>query len=367
MPKRKTHEQYIKEVNNLFNDEYTILGRYINSNTKIKIRHNTCNNTYEQIAGSILSGRRCPFCFGTHKTTTKEFQNELDTLYKDEFIVLEEYINAHTPILIKHNICNKEYKVAPHSIRRGAYCRYCSKKATMTKNEFEKQIYNLVGNEYSVIGEFYNTSTKVSLKHNVCGNEWMVLPTHFLYSGSRCPYCDITRKKTHEDFVEIVKKLTGDEYKVLGKYVNISTKIKMKHITCGNEYYVRPCDFIHSMSRCPKCKLSKGEQNIKNFLDKHKIVYVQQKTYETLVSDTKKYLSYDFYLPDYNLLIEYQGQQHEYPVDLFGGEKKFIRQQKFDKQKRDYAKLHNISLLEIWYYNFDKIETILTEKLKLCA
>ena len=85
------------------------------------------------------------------------------------------------------------------------------------------------------------------------------------------------------------------------------------------------------------------------------------------MSDNNRHLSYDFYLPDYNLLIEYQGQQHEYAVDWFGGEEKFVRQQEFDTQKRNYAKNHDIHLLEIWYYDFENIENILTKELKLCA
>lgn len=67
-------------------------------------------------------------------------------------------------------------------------------------------------------------------------------------------------------------------------------------------------------------------------------------------------LSYDFYLPKYNLLIEYQAEQHDHQCGIFGS---FERQQEHDRRKRKYAEEFNISLLEIWYYNFDKIEEIL--------
>lgn len=76
-----------------------------------------------------------------------------------------------------------------------------------------------------------------------------------------------------------------------------------------------------------------------------------------------KKLSYDFYLPQYNLLIEFQGKQHEQPIEYFGGEEKFKTQQEHDKRKREYAKLHNINLLEIWHYDINNIEKILTETL----
>jgi very-short-patch-repair endonuclease len=77
-------------------------------------------------------------------------------------------------------------------------------------------------------------------------------------------------------------------------------------------------------------------------------------------------LSYDFFLPEYNLLIEYQGEQHEKYIKGFHKNKKaFINQQEHDKRKREYAKNHNIKLLEIWYYDFDNIEQILDKELQL--
>lgn len=60
-------------------------------------------------------------------------------------------------------------------------------------------------------------------------------------------------------------------------------------------------------------------------------------------------LSYDFYLPKYNLLIEYQGRQHYAPIELFGGEEGLKIRRKYDNKKRAYAKSHSIDLLEISY------------------
>ena len=76
-------------------------------------------------------------------------------------------------------------------------------------------------------------------------------------------------------------------------------------------------------------------------------------------------LSYDFYLPTYNLLIEAQGQQHITPKELFGGEEQFQKQQEHDKRKRDYAEANGYKLLEIWYYDYDRIEEILNKELEV--
>ena len=53
------------------------------------------------------------------------------------------------------------------------------------------------------------------------------------------------------------------------------------------------------------------------------------------------------------------------PIDIFGGEEAFQIQQEHDRRKREYSKLHNINLLEIWYYDINKIEEIMTKALGL--
>ena len=73
--------------------------------------------------------------------------------------------------------------------------------------------------------------------------------------------------------------------------------------------------------------------------------------------------SFDFYLPDYNLLIEYQGQQHERSVDFFGGKEKFEAQKEIDRKKKEYAQSNHYDFLEIWYRDYDNIESILNKKI----
>ena len=46
-------------------------------------------------------------------------------------------------------------------------------------------------------------------------------------------------------------------------------------------------------------------------------------------------------------------------------ELKFARQQEHDRRKREYAKQNNIDLLEIWYWDYDNIEDILSNKLNI--
>ena len=76
-------------------------------------------------------------------------------------------------------------------------------------------------------------------------------------------------------------------------------------------------------------------------------------------------LRFDFYLPDYNLLIECQGEQHKRWIEGWQTKKDFEDLQIHDKRKKDYCKKNNIKLIEIWYNEIDKIEEILINKLNL--
>ena len=87
-----------------------------------------------------------------------------------------------------------------------------------------------------------------------------------------------------------------------------------------------------------------------------------QHKYDNLRGVNNGLLSYDFYLEQYNLLIEYQGQYHDGTARNQTKEQ-FEIQQEHDRRKKEYTKSHNIELLEIWYWDFDNIETILNNKL----
>ena len=72
----------------------------------------------------------------------------------------------------------------------------------------------------------------------------------------------------------------------------------------------------------------------------------------------------DFFVPLFNIAIEYNGEQHYKPVRPFGGTLSFKRQQERDNALRQYCIEHEITLIEIPYWDYDNIETILNKELK---
>jgi len=73
----------------------------------------------------------------------------------------------------------------------------------------------------------------------------------------------------------------------------------------------------------------------------------------------------DFYLPSNNIIIEYNGIQHYKQKEYFGGDNALEQQQERDMALRQYCKEHNIKLIEIPYWDYDNIETILNKELDI--
>ena len=142
--------------------------------------------------------------------------------------------------------------------------------------------------------------------------------------------------------------------------------IKCQKDETHGSYFVGCLNFTSNGRRCPICKESHGERKIREYLTKNNIEFIPQKTFPKLLGTGNKALSYDFYIPFKNLLVEFQGEQHYRPVDFSSkdmeqAENNFENQQEHDRRKREYAKLNNIDLLEISYLQKDKIEEILNE------
>lgn len=122
----------------------------------------------------------------------------------------------------------------------------------LTTEEFKQRVYDLVADEYLVLGEYQKSSEKIKMKHIKCGEIYHVKPSNFL-KGNRCPLC-VGRgvKKTHSRFKQEVYDLVKDEYLLLSTYQGNNKKVSFKHIPCGHLYEVTPANFL-SGRRCPKC------------------------------------------------------------------------------------------------------------------
>lgn len=370
-----TNDTYCQKIIDLFQGNIILLSNYIDNKTNIKYKNINCGHEWEAKPFLILEAESdCPICHGNRKKTTDEFKSEVYNLVKNEYTVLGEYKNTSVKIEIIHNNCGNKYMVSPRDFLNGKRCPKCQHRSyKKTTEEFKQEVYKLVGNEYTVLSDYITGKDKVLIKHNNCGNEYMVTPSKFL-SGDRCPICSIeTRRqkqvKSHDQFIKEVYSLVGNEYTVIGKYINAKTKIKLKHNLCGSEYYVKPGNFLNNNRRCPICNESKGEQIIRHYLENNNYNFVPQYEFDNLIGLNGGLLKFDFAIfkdkekTKLKELIEYDGEQHFRWISGMMAKENFIKLQKHDKMKNEYCKKYNIKLIRIPYTEFDNIENILNNKL----
>jgi hypothetical protein len=199
--------------------------------------------------------------------TNEDFINEVYNLVGDEYIFLEEFINVDTKIKVKHNKCGRIYKTTPNSfLSAKRRCALCMKKMKKTTKIYKSEVREKVKDEYIVLGKYINNSTKIKMKHVKCGYIWKVTPSSFLNKGRRCPKCNQNFKLTQKEVNERVNIVGSGEYKLLSKYIHINKKIKLKHLKCGYIWNVRANCFLNMGQRCPKCKNSHGENRIYKWL-----------------------------------------------------------------------------------------------------
>lgn len=143
------------------------------------------------------------------------------------------------------------------------------------------------------------------------------------------------------------------------EYENNKTPLK---ILCKNGHiYNTNWNRYNEGKRCPRCyeetNQSKGVRKIENFLLLNNIEYIKEYRFDNC--KFKHTLPFDFYLPKYNICIEFDGNQHYEIIEYFGGFEGFVSTKIRDTIKNIYCQQNNIKLIRIPYWDFDNIEEIL--------
>lgn len=220
----------------------------------------------------------------------------------------------------------------------------------LTLKDFQERL-NKTHPQESLKAIFYETREKdAKVQCLTCGKIYIKKGTYFLDKRkiSICKNCFPTRPNSLKKSFEL-----PDEYSYVENYKGMHQKILIKHNNCGFIWKVTPNNLKYG-KECPKCnkKISKGEQKIIKWLEKRRIRFVPQ--YKVVLEGHSLFI--DFFLPDYNLFIEYNGEQHYKSIKHFGGRSRFKVQLSNDNLKRKYL---NNNLLEIPYTQFENLEEIL--------
>ena len=307
------------------------------------------------------------------------------TKTNDEFIVKAEDLSlgSKQKVKVQCDYCQRIIDVAYRDYVRYKDNKYSCMRCRQTKTS-ENTL--LVRQEY-----LYNAAKELCDK---MGYILLTKKEDILNSESRvdylCPKHGIRNAKVysmllghgclkclHDDNIERQKHKTADVIE-LGNLLGITIVNPEEYI----DYYAinlkcicNKCGDIYLTSYqllsqekcliCPKCSKaeSHGETKVRLYLEKCGIDFVPQKRFDDCRTTVP--LPFDFYIPEFNTIVEYDGEGHYYPVDFGGhdGTDTFERTVQNDAIKNQYCKKHNIELIRIPYWDYDNIEKILDEKL----
>lgn len=268
--------------------------------------------------------------------------------------VVGKYISSRVCTLHKCKICGNEWMANPNGILKGKGCPLCSANAMKTHEKYVEEL-KIKNPTVEVVGTY--TGNKIPILHHclVHDNYWNIRPSDALY-GKGCSECSNDKKrlnfaKHHNEYVSQLFDINKD-IEVCETYINAKTSILHKCKICGYTWYPCPTNILKN-GKCPQCNESSGERQVRQWLEKYNIKYVYQMPFDACC-DVKP-LPFDFYLPELNICIEYDGIQHFEPVDFANKGKEWAENQleyvrKHDKIKTDYCKNNNIKLLRIPYY-----------------
>lgn len=356
--RKKTHEEYVAELA-IKNPNIEVIGTYAGATTKIE-HHCLIHDVYWDIRPhDAIRGCGCFKCRGekianSERKTHEQYVLELIAINSD-IVVVDEYIDGQTPILHHCMRHDTDWMAAPHNVLQGKGCPSCKGEKISSKKSKSHEQYveelKIVNPNVIVIGEYVNTKTKIKhrcLVHNI---DWDVSPDCALQGGG-CIECwkeklHLFHARTHEEYVAELR-IVNSNIIAVEQYINANTPILHRCLVDGNEWCATPSSIIYGGCGCPKCNESNGERCVRIWLENNDFKYIRQKAFKDCCD--KHVLPFDFYLPDYNTIIEYDGKQHYEPIEYFGGQKTFEYTQKHDRIKNEYCKNHNIKLLRIPYY-----------------
>lgn len=234
--------------------------------------------------------------------------------------------------------------------------------AKRTNEQFLLELSNIL--PHIIPLEPYKTSRESlnfkCTKHNFI---FRTFPDQVLHGKYSCKECirerqNLKQRKSFTVLQEELKQL-HPHIVICDEYYNNKTPLKC-YCTQGQHYFYKDAHHLLRGQGCPICSSSSGEQAVISILNQMNVKFVRQYKFEDCCDINP--LPFDFFLPDWKIAIEYQGEQHYIPSTKFGMTA-FLNTQKHDKIKQEYCLNHNIDLIIISYKERTNLYKILQDRL----
>ena len=318
-----------------------------------------------------------------NKYTPEKVKNIIESKNNNILINPEEYVDIYTKNLkVLCGTCKREFVTSLAAIMNGdGHCYKCGitkcqneRKKTFAKTKYKKYFEKCEKNDYVPIlseNDFLNIMSDENILF-ICKKHGLIEQTYAHFCNQENTICykcanekigDINRLPN-----DLVKSIieSKNNNKLLNPEDYSKNTISNLEILCGNcnkTFKTSLANYDRNITgKCPNCnERSFGEYLISIILDKYQIDYTRQEHFNGDCRD-KHPLPFDFYLPDYNMCIEFDGQGH---FDPKWGDESFLRTVFHDCMKNKYCKQNNIKLLRIPYWEGNNIEEILIKELNL--
>lgn len=402
MSKKLTKEEIVEKAKKIHGDRYDY-SEFLKEDFEFKKytqdipiichekdEHGKEHGMFFQQARHHANGCRCPIC-SKRKCgfTSSDFINKGEEIHNKKYdyslIEKDKPLKNTTKELLPivcHEI-NEEgkehgifYQSYINHINKKHGCPICGGSKLKTTDEFKKEAKKIWGDLYILDKcEYKNCKEKLIITCRKHG-DFLVTPSDFLSKRNGCPKCKFDKsRKSKDEFIKESEEIFGKGTIIYDevKYVNNQTKVTLICPIHG-KFWKTPNLHLSQHQGCPMCSLknkinSRLEEEIEEFLKIKKIEYIKQFKAKWL-----KRMSIDFYLPQFNIGIECQGEQH---FRKCGGKNSYFTEEKInsiklrDIQKKKLCKENGISLLyfsnlgiEYPYEVFEDKEKLLNKILK---
>lgn len=368
-------EKFIEKSKTVHNNYYDYSKvNYVNTHTKVEI---VCpeHGSFYQDPANHQKGSGCKLCANKNraKNKTKSFDSFLKdaNLVHNNFYIYEKTkFTKRTEKAIITCPIHGDFEQLINNHLKGEGCPICGKlktseKRTKTQDEFIRECKNIHGDNYDYSNSIYlGYHEKFCIICPIHGEFWQTPANHL--NGKGCNKCasdkmSIEKRDSFEDFVNKANLIHNNLYTYENNYINQLTKIT---ILCNKHGKFDQTPNAHLRGQgCPKCNNSKGELMIQQWLKNN---YPNLNFIEQYRAEWINGLIYDFYIPELNLAIEYNGIQHYEPIDFFGGEDYFNYCVNNDNLKKEYSNNNETKLILIKYNNEKEDMNILKNIIDVC-
>jgi len=355
---RMDSEGFVSKARKIHGDKYDYRAvRYRKSSEKVTIicpRH----GSWKQTPNNHLNGFGCNKC--GRETLRSAFADDLKSFVKKaikshgyKFEYPSQYVNQNTAINIKCPIHGLFTQRPAEHLKSTFGCPQCAREShgkthLLSHDQFVKKARKIHGRKYSYPERYKASLQQLGIqcrKHGV----FKQTPNNHL-NGHGCRFCQAEDsaervRLSHDEFVARARKIHGKRFEYPEKY---HASIQPIVIVCTKHGRFKQTPNTHlGGAGCPKCMESLGERRIARMLEVLKINHESQKKFSDCVD--KRPLRFDFWLPDFNVLIEYDGPQHFESKEYFGGKCNFESTIRRDRIKSCYAQKKKIRLIRVKY------------------